>query len=89
MKVLLLYFLFVNFLTFILAGYDKFQSKRHERRIPEITLFLFAFFGGTIGLLAAMFFFRHKIAKTSFVMKFCYIILVQIVIIYLKYNNKI
>lgn len=89
MKVLLLYFLFVNFLTFIVAGYDKFQAQRHRRRIPEITLLLLAFVGGTIGLLIGMLFFRHKTAKTTFIMKFCYIILVQIVIIYLKLTHNI
>jgi len=89
MKVLLLYFLFVNCFTFLLTGYDKFQARRHKRRIPEIVLFLLAFIGGTIGLLTAMFFFRHKTAKITFIMKFSYIILVQIVVIYLKMTQKI
>lgn len=89
MKVLLLYFLFVNCFTFLLTGYDKFQARRHKRRIPEIILFLLAFIGGTIGLLTAMFFFRHKTAKTTFIMKFSYVIIVQIVVIYLKMTNNI
>lgn len=89
MKVLLLYFLFVNCFTFLLTGYDKFQARRHRRRIPEIVLFLLAFFGGTIGLLTGMFFFNHKTAKITFIMKFSYIILVQIVVIYLKMTHKI
>jgi len=89
MKVLLLYFLFINCFTFLLTGYDKFQARRHRRRIPEIVLFLFAFFGGTIGLLIGMFFFRHKTGKTTFIMKFSYVIIVQIVVIYLKMTNNI
>lgn len=89
MKVLLPYFLLINSLTFIITGYDKFQAKRGGRRIQESILFILAFIGGTIGLLAGMFFFRHKIAKTTFVMKFLYIILVQIVIIYLKLSHNI
>lgn len=89
MKVLLLYFLFVNCFTFLLTGYDKFQARRNRRRIPEIVLFLFAFIGGTIGLLAGMFFFRHKTAKITFIMKFSYVIIVQIVVIYLKMTNYI
>ncbi|WJS95762.1 DUF1294 domain-containing protein [Flavobacterium johnsoniae] len=89
MKVLLLYFLFINFITFLLTGYDKFQARRHRRRIPEFILFLLAFVGGTIGLLTGMFFFRHKTAKITFIMKFSYIILVQIVVIYLKMTQKI
>ncbi|KAF2511347.1 DUF1294 domain-containing protein [Flavobacterium foetidum] len=89
MKVLLLYFLFVNSLTFLLVGYDKFQARRHNRRIPESVLFILAFIGGTIGLLTGMFFFRHKTSKTTFIMKFLYIILVQGVLIYLKWTNNI
>ncbi|WET00634.1 DUF1294 domain-containing protein [Flavobacterium sp. YJ01] len=89
MKVLLLYFLFINFTTFLLTGYDKFQARRHRRRIPEFILFLLAFIGGTIGLLTGMFFFRHKTGKITFIMKFSYIIIVQIVVIYLKMTNNI
>ncbi|MBE8724863.1 DUF1294 domain-containing protein [Flavobacterium hungaricum] len=89
MKVLLLYFLIINVLEFIIAGYDKFLARKQKRRIPENTLFFLAFIGGTIGLLLAMLFFRHKTAKTSFIVKFTGIILIQIVIIYFKINNKI
>ncbi|MBW1657420.1 MULTISPECIES: DUF1294 domain-containing protein [Flavobacterium] len=89
MKVLLLYFLFVNSLTFLLTGYDKFQARRHNQRIPESVLFILAFIGGSIGLLVGMFFFRHKISKTTFIMKFLYIIIVQTVVIYLKLTHNI
>jgi uncharacterized membrane protein YsdA (DUF1294 family) len=89
MKVLLLYFLFINSFTFIITGFDKFQAQRHRRRIQEISLLLLAFIGGTIGLLTGMLFFRHKTAKVTFIMKFIYIIVVQIVVIYLKITHNI
>lgn len=89
MEVLLLYFLFVNSLTFIITGYDKFQARRNKRRIQEAVLFLLAFIGGSIGLFIGMIFFRHKTSKFTFIMKFLYIILVQAVVIYLKYNRNI
>lgn len=89
MKVLLLYFLFVNIFVFILAGYDKNQARKNKRRIPENTLFFFEAIGGTIGLLLAMLFFRHKTSKTSFIIKFSLIFLIQIVMIYLILNDKI
>lgn len=89
MTVLLLYFLIINSFTFLITGYDKFQARRHNRRIPESTLFVLAFIGGSVGLLTGMFFFRHKTSKTSFIMKFLYIILVQAVIIYLKSTHNI
>ncbi|MCC4922040.1 DUF1294 domain-containing protein [Flavobacterium chungbukense] len=89
MKILLLYFLLLNCFTFLLTGYDKFQARRHKRRIPEFILFVLAFVGGTIGLLTAMLFFRHKTSKITFIMKFSYVIIVQIVVIYLKLNHHI
>lgn len=89
MKVLLLYFLIINVLEFVIAGYDKFLARKQKRRIPENTLFFLALIGGTIGLLTAMLIFRHKTAKTSFIVKFAGIILIQIVVIYLKISQKI
>lgn len=89
MEVLLLYFLFVNIIVFILAGYDKNQARKNKRRIPENTLFFFEAIGGTIGLLLAMLFFRHKTSKTSFIIKFSLILLIQVVLIYLILNDKI
>jgi uncharacterized membrane protein YsdA (DUF1294 family) len=89
MKVLLVSFCFLKFFFFILAGYDKYQAKKNKRRIPENTLFFFEAIGGTIGLLFAMLFFRHKTSKTSFIVKFSGILLIQIVLVYLKLTDKI
>lgn len=89
MKVLLLYFLIISVITFTIAGYDKFLAHKQKRRIPENTLFLLAFIGGSIGLLTAMLIFRHKTAKTSFIIKFVGIILIQIIVVYLKMTDKI
>ncbi|WP_394772997.1 DUF1294 domain-containing protein [Flavobacterium sp.] len=89
MEVLLLSFFIVNTIEFILAGYDKYLAVKHKRRIPENTLFIIAFFGGSIGLLLAMLLFRHKTSKSSFIIKFGIIILVQIVLAYLILTDKI
>ena len=89
MEVLLLYFLFINILVFIFAGYDKYLARKNKRRIPENTLFFLQLIGGTIGLLTAMLLFRHKTSKTSFIVKFTVIFLVQIVLVYLKLIDKI
>ncbi|MBF4492442.1 DUF1294 domain-containing protein [Flavobacterium sp. JLP] len=89
MKVLLFYFLFINIILFVLAGYDKYQARKNKRRIPENTLFFLEAIGGTIGLLTAMFLFRHKTSKTSFIIKFIIILLIQAVLIYLKLTDKI
>lgn len=89
MKIFLLYFLVVNIFVFILAGYDKNLARKNKRRIPENTLFFLHLIGGTPGLLTAMFLFRHKTRKTSFIVKFILILLVQAAFIYLKLSGRI
>ena len=89
MEILLLYFLFINIIVFILAGYDKYQARKNKQRVPENTLFLLEAIGGTIGLLTAMLIFRHKTSKMSFIIKFSIIFILQAVLIYLIVNNKI
>lgn len=88
MEVLLLYFLFINILVFIFAGYDKSQARKNNRRIPEKTLFLMALTGGSPGLLTAMLLFRHKTSKTSFIVKFAVILLLQVALILAYVNYK-
>lgn len=57
----------VNLIAFSLMGYDKHQARRGGGRIPERTLFLFAFFGGALGILLGMRVFRHKTQHKRFV----------------------
>lgn len=88
MEVLLLYFLFINILVFIFAGYDKSQARKNNRRVPEKTLFLMALTGGSPGLLTAMLLFRHKTSKTSFIVKFVVILIIQVAFIIALLNYK-
>lgn len=88
MEVLLLYFLFINVLAFVFAGYDKFQARKNNKRIPENTLFLMALTGGSPGLLTAMLLFRHKTSKTSFIVKFLLILAIQAALITAFMNYK-
>ena len=80
MEILLLYFLVISIFVFILAGYDKYLARKNKLRIPENTLFFLEVIGGTIGLLLAMLFFRHKTSKPSFIIKFSAILFFQILI---------
>lgn len=89
MNILLFYFLFINCVAFILAGYDKYLAINHKRRISENTLFGFAAFGGSVGLLLAMIIFRHKTSKPSFIFKFSAIVFIQIAIAVLLFINNI
>ena len=89
MPILLLLFLIVNSIAFATAGYDKYLAIKNKRRIPENTLFSIALLGGSVGLLFAMLLFRHKTSKSSFIVKFCGIFLIQIMVVYLKLSDKI
>lgn len=83
MTILFYYFLMATIVGFTITGYDKYLVKKHQRRISEKTLLSLVVLGGTIGVGLAMFFFRHKIAKTSFLLKYFGVVLLQIIVIYL------
>ncbi len=69
-RVIFYYFLFINLLTFLIYGYDKFVSRyAKRRRISEKELLTFSMIGGFLGASLAMALFHHKIAKSSFLMK--------------------
>jgi len=88
MRILLLYCSIINVIVFILAGYDKSQARKKNRRIPEKTLFFMALTGGSPGLLTAMLFFKHKTSKTSFIVKFVVILAIQATLIIAFLNYK-
>jgi uncharacterized membrane protein YsdA (DUF1294 family) len=89
MDILFYYFLILNGIAFMLMAYDKHLAKSQKQRISERTLLSFVFFGGTIGSGLAMLIFRHKTAKTSYLLKLFGIILIQILIVYLLFYNII
>lgn len=72
-----------NTSAFFLYMIDKLQAQAHRRRIPEKTLYLAAFLGGSGGALVAMQLFRHKTKKISFQLILAFLILIQILIGYL------
>lgn len=63
---LIIYFIAVNIISLIIYYIDKQKAKKHLWRIPEATLLLFAFIGGSFGSYAAMKFFRHKTKHPKF-----------------------
>ena len=66
MKLLLLYLLLINLAGFVVMGADKRRAQDGERRVPERTLLRFAAFGGSLGVLAGMYSWRHKTRKKKF-----------------------
>lgn len=56
----------VNLWTPVVWGWDKWQSRRDGRRIPEATLHTLSIVGGAAAALASMQLFRHKTYKKAF-----------------------
>lgn len=56
----------INVIAFLAFGWDKRQSERYGRRIPERTLLGLALFGGALGALLGQQVFRHKTKKQPF-----------------------
>ncbi|MCQ2498410.1 MAG: DUF1294 domain-containing protein [Lachnospiraceae bacterium] len=77
---LLFYFILMNLIGFLVMGIDKLKAKKRGFRIPEATLFLIAFIGGSIGSILGMYLFRHKTRHRSFIIGMPVILAVQIII---------
>lgn len=89
MTILFEYFLLLNVFGFAVIAYDKYLAKKHKRRIPEKILLAFVLFGGTIGSGLGMLIFRHKTAKRSYLLKFWLIVIVQVIMLYALFKNKL
>lgn len=68
----------VNLLAFVLYGVDKLRAKQADRRIPERTLLLLPYLGGSVGALLGMWIFRHKTKHLKFRILVPLALLVQI-----------
>jgi len=89
MALFLYFFFLVNFIAFAITAYDKQLAIKNKSRISEKTLLSWVAIGGTIGSAIAMSIFRHKTSKTSYLLKYFGIILIQFFIIYLFISNNI
>ena len=78
MKYFLLYLLLINAAAFMLMLVDKRKAIKNRWRIPERTLILSAFFGGSIGALLGMYTFRHKTKHLKFTLGIPAILIAQI-----------
>lgn len=69
--ILAIWLVFINLITFLAFGLDKWKARRKEknekvRRVPEKTLFLLAALGGSAGALLGMRAFHHKTLHRAF-----------------------
>ena len=82
LKELTIYLVFINVLTFLLYGIDKWKARRGKWRIPEETLIWLAIVGGSIGALLGMYLFRHKTKHKKFTVGVPAILLIQVGLFY-------
>ena len=78
LKILLIYLLIINLIGFCAMFLDKRKAKRGKWRIPEKTLFLFAFLGGSLGTTLGMHVFHHKTKHWYFKFGMPLILIIQI-----------
>ena len=73
----------INVLTFVVYGIDKWKAKQGSWRISEASLLLLAIIGGSIGALLGMKVWHHKTMHKKFKYGLPFILIAQIVLIYL------
>ena len=82
MRILTIYLIAINILTFLIFGIDKRKARKGKWRIPEATLIGLAVAGGSIGALLGMSLFRHKTQKRKFNLGIPAILLAQAALTY-------
>lgn len=65
-KIIIVYLIIINLLSFLLYGIDKWKAKADKWRVSEKTLLLTALIGGSAGALIGMQVFRHKTQHWKF-----------------------
>lgn len=79
-RLLLIYVLAVNVVTFFVYGIDKYKSKHGKWRIPEATLLAWAVVGGSVGAWCGMKIWHHKTLHRKFRYGVPVILVLQIVL---------
>lgn len=74
------YLLIVNAAAFLLMLADKWKAQQKDRRIRENVLITAAIIGGSIGIWAGMYLFRHKTKHLKFTLGIPIILAIQILI---------
>ena len=78
-RVVIIYLLVINIITFLLFFIDKVKAKKNAWRISERALLFCAIFGGSVGALAGMYTFRHKTRHSLFRLGVPLILIMQII----------
>lgn len=78
---ILRYLACINIFAVLIMAYDKRSARKDRERVPEKVLFLTAALGGSPGIWAGMYLFRHKTKHRSFVIGIPAILILQIALI--------
>lgn len=81
MKWFAVYLLLMNAAGFLVMLIDKQKARKNKWRIREATLMSIAAFGGSVGILAGMYIFRHKTRHRKFTLGVPLILAAQIVLL--------
>jgi len=65
--------------AFVVYTFDKYRARVGASRISEKELFTFSILGGFLGATLSMALFRHKVSKSSFLVKHIVIMLFWII----------
>ena len=80
-KILIIYLIALNVVTFIVYGIDKMKAKRSKWRIPEATLLGLAVIGGSVGAWLGMKVWHHKTLHKKFKYGIPLILIAQIALL--------
>lgn len=76
------YYLFINLLSFIIFGIDKYLAIKHKWRISEKTLLISLVLGGTFGGGLGMILWHHKTKKWYFKLWLTAAVIIHCTILY-------
>ena len=85
-KILIIYSVIINFVSFAAFAVDKINACDGRSRIRIITLLGIAFAGGSIGAILGMYIFRHKTRVDYFTVGVPLIMIMQAVVIFYLMN---
>ena len=85
-KAVLIYLAVISLISVIITVYDKKAAiKRPNERVPEAKLFLFSILGGSLAMYLTMQSIRHKTKHLKFMAGLPFIMVLQVVAVYLVY----
>lgn len=85
-KILIVYFVIINFVSFAVYAIDKIRAVEGRWRIRIVTLLGLAFIGGSVGAISAMYLLRHKTSIDYFTVGVPLIMVMQVVVLFFLMN---